>query len=143
MADLSLPARDSVAAQQELFRLAQKECGLSLRVLSQRAPIPYSTLKGWRDGAAMPAWAIGELGDAGVPDHILSLVTAPYKRTILTDEESETDLDDAAEAADEVASAVRRARHPNSPGGPAIVHCERANIVPLVRRAKSKLARVA
>jgi hypothetical protein len=143
MAELSLPARDSVASQAEMFRLAQAECGLSLRVISQRSPIPFSTLKGWRDGAAMPAWALGELADAGVPDHLLTLVLAPWKRSVVTDEETDADIDDAADAAGEVASIVRRARHPNSPGGTAIVHTERAEIIPIVRRAKAKMARVA
>lgn len=143
MADLSLPARDSVAAQQEMFRLAQKEEGLSLRALSQRSPIPYNTLRGWAGGSAMPAWAIGELADAGIPDHLLSLITAPWKRSLVTDEETDTDLDDAAEVAGELASAVRRARHPNSPGGVAIVHTERAEIIPIARRALPKLRRIA
>jgi hypothetical protein len=143
MTDLSLPARDSVAAQQELFRLAQKECGLSVRVISQRSPIPYNTLRGWAKDTAMPAWALGELADAGVPDHLLSLITAPWKRSVITDEDSDADLDDAAEAADEFATEVRRARHPKSPGGTAIVHGERAVIIPIGRRAKAKLARVA
>lgn len=143
MADLSIPARNSVAAQQELFRLAQHECGLSLRALSQISSIPFSTLKGWRDGSAMPAWAMGELADAGVPDHLLSLVTAPWKRSVITDEDSDSDLDDAADAADEFATEVRRARHPKSPGGTAIVHGEKALIIPIGRRAKAKLARVA
>jgi hypothetical protein len=143
MADLSLPARDSVAAQAEMFRLAQAECGLSLRAISQRSPIPCSTLKGWRDGAAMPAWAIGELGDAGVPDHLLSLVTAPWKRSVLTDEETDSDLDDAADAAGEFAASVRRARHPQSPGGVHIVPQERAEIVPIGRKARAKLVKAA
>lgn len=143
MADISIPARNSVAAQQELFRLAQKECGLSLRVISQLSPIPYNTLRGWAGGSAMPAWAIGELADAGVPDHLLSLITAPWKRSILTDEDTDSDLDDAADAADEFATAVRRARHPKSPGGTAIVHGEKAEIIPIGRRAKAKLAAVA
>lgn len=143
MADISLPARDSVAAQAELFRLAQHECGLSIRVISQRSPIPFSTLKGWKDGAAMPAWALGELADAGVPDHLLSLITAPWKRSVVTDEETDSDLDDAAEAAGEFASSVRRARHPQSPGGVHIVPQERAEIVPIGRKARAKLRRVA
>jgi hypothetical protein len=143
MADLSLPARDSVAAQAEMFRLAQADHGLSLRVLSQRSPISYGTLRGWQNGAAMPAWAIGELADAGIPDELLSLITEPWKRSIVTDDETETDIDDAAEAADDVVAEVRRARHPRSPGGTAIVHTEKAKIIPLVRKARAKLRSVA
>jgi hypothetical protein len=143
MADLSIPARNSVAAQQEMFRLAQKECGLSMRAISEISGISFSTLKGWRDGSAMPAWAIGELGEAGVPDHLLSMVTAPWRRSVLTDEETDADLDDAAEAADEFATSVRRARSPKSPGGTAIVPQERAEIIPIGRRARAKLVKAA
>lgn len=142
MAEIPLPARDSIAAQQTMFRRAQAEFGLSLRVLSERSPIAYGTLRGWYEGAAMPAWAIGALGDAGIPDELLSLLTSPWKRSVSTDEENDADLDDAADAAGEVERAVRRARHPASPGGVAIVPQERATIVPLVQTAKAKLARV-
>lgn len=145
MADLSLPARDSVAAQQELFRRAGSEEGLSLAALHARDKhLRMSTLRGWASGeTAMPAWAIGALGEAGIPDHLLSLVTAPWTRSVVTDEETDSDMDDAADAAGEVVTAVRRARHPNSPGGVAIVHTEKAEIVPLVRRARAKLRKVA
>lgn len=145
MADLSLPARDSVAAQVEMFRRAKEDEGLSQAVLLVRDKhLRKSTLRDWANGAAaMPAWAIGALGEAGVPDHLLTLVTAPWSRSVRTDEETDADLDDAADAACEVADAVRRARHPSSPGGTAIVHTEKANIIPIARRAKAKLAKVA
>lgn len=96
MPNRSLPGQDSVAAQRELFRLAQKECGLSPEAISAKCPIPLSTLKGWRDGAAMPAWALGELGAVGVPDHILSLVLEPFGKHVGTDEPSEGDLETLA-----------------------------------------------
>lgn len=93
MANLPLPGRDSVEAQRELFRLAAKECGLTISVIAARSPLPESTMKGWRDGAAMPAWAVGALGQAGVPDHILSLVLEPFGRHVGTDEANDGDLD--------------------------------------------------
>lgn len=146
MANLSPTARNSVAAQQELFRRAASDElpePLTLRALEQRTGISFSTLKGWRDGAAMPAWAIGELGDAGIPDHLLSLVTAPWKRNVSTDEDGDGDLDTAALAANDFSNEVQRARHPASPGGPAIVPQERAVIVPKLQVAKSAIARAA
>lgn len=145
MAELSIPARDSVAAQIELFRRAKAEEGLSQAVLHNRDNhLRKSTLRDWANGAAaMPAWAIGALGEAGVPDHLLTLVTAPWSRSVSTDEETDTDLDDAADAADEFVAEVRRARHPRSPGGTAIVPQERGVIVPIGRKARAKLARVA
>lgn len=143
MADLSLPARDSVAAQRDLFRRAEKEEGLSLRALAARSPIPFSTLKGWRDGAAMPAWALGALGDAGVPDELLSLVLEPFGRRVVTDADIEGDLDTAAIVAVDFASEVQRARHPKSPGGTAIVPQEAAVIHPKRQRAVAAMVRAA
>lgn len=135
MAEIPLPGRDSVAAQAELFRLAAKEEGLTIAVLAARSPLHVSTLKGWRDGAAMPAWALGALGAAGVPDHLLSLVLASYGKHIGSDETGEGDLDTAGLDAGDVQHAVARARSPSSPGGIAIVPQERAEIVPLLRRS--------
>lgn len=94
MADVPLPGRDSIEAQRDLFRRAEHECGLSIAVLAQRSPLAISTMKGWREGAAMPAWALGALGEAGVPDHLLSLVVAPFGRRVETDEVSDGDLDE-------------------------------------------------
>jgi hypothetical protein len=143
MADLSLPARDSVAAQQELFRRADHEEGLSLRAIAARTPIAYNTLRGWANGAAMPAWAIGALGEAGVPDQLLSLVTAPFGRCVVTEEDGEGDLDTAALAANDFSNAVQQARHPSSPGGIAIVPQEAALIQPKRQRATAALRRAA
>jgi hypothetical protein len=50
-------------------------------------------------------------------------------------EGDDADLDTAADDAGELATAVRRARHPASPGGVAIVPQERVNILPLARKA--------
>lgn len=143
MADLSLPARDSVAAQQELFRRAEHECGLSLRAIAARSPIPFSTLKGWKDGAAMPAWGLFALGDAGIPDHLLSLVGSPFMRCVVTEEDGEGDLDTAAIEAAEFASEVAKARHPASLGGIAIVPQEAIVIHPKRQRACAALRRAA
>lgn len=144
MGNLSLPARDSVAAQINLFERAKAEEGLSIDALHYRDNhLRKSTMRDWANGsAAMPAWAIGALGAAGVPDHLLTLVTAPWARSVTTDEETDTDFDDAADAADEVVREVRRARRPDSPGGTAIVHTEKAKIIPLMGVARAKLRRV-
>lgn len=143
MANLPLPGRDSVDAQRELFRLAAKECGLTIAVIAARSPLCESTMKGWRDGAAMPAWAVGALGQAGVPDELLSLVLRPFARHVGTDEDGEGDLDTAGLDAGEAAHEIQRARHPNSPGGVAIVPQERAVIVPILRRAVASGRRAA
>ena len=93
MADLSRLARNSVELQRDMFRLAEHEHGLSLAVLAKTRDIPASTLKGWRDGAAMPAWALGELR---LPDDVSSLILSPYEKHVGTDEPGDGDLDELA-----------------------------------------------
>jgi hypothetical protein len=145
MAELTMPARDSVAAQREMFRRAQAEEGLSLAVLHQRDKhLRLSTLRSWATGGtAMPAWAIGALGEAGIPDHLLSLVAEPFGRGVFTTEDGEGDLDTAADEATEFAQLVQRARHPRSPGGVAIVPQEAAVIHPQRQKAQAALQRAA
>jgi hypothetical protein len=94
MADVPLPGRDSIEAQREMFRMAARDCGLTIAAIAQRSPLKESTLKGWRDGSAMPAWALGALGEAGVPDHLLSMVLAPFGRHVATDRISDGDLEE-------------------------------------------------
>ena len=137
MANIPLAGRDSVEAQREMFRLAQKELGLSIPVIAKRSPLCESTLKGWRDGAAMPAWALGALGDAGVPDHLLSLVMEPFGRHIGTDETGDGDLDALGRE-----SAHYLADKTDAEADGVVTHIERAKlkeaarrIAPIARRA--------
>lgn len=133
MADLSNNARNSVALQRELFRLAEQEHGLSIAVLARTRDLPLSTLKGWRDGSAMPAWALGELR---LPDDIVSLVLSPYAKHVGTDEGGDGDLQTlATETAGFTAEYVERA------ADGAICHRDKAalaararKIVPMARR---------
>jgi hypothetical protein len=67
-------ARNSIEAQERMFRLAERDFGLSIRTLHLETRIPVNTLQGWRNGTTMPAWALGALGKAGIPDYLLSLV---------------------------------------------------------------------
>lgn len=83
MADLDVAARNSVALQREMFQLAEHEHGLSVAVIARTRGLSASTVKGWRDGAAMPAWALGALR---LPDDLTSLVLSPYGKHIGTDE---------------------------------------------------------
>lgn len=143
MADGTLPQRDSVAAQRELFRRAEAEEGLSIAVIAKRSPLPLSTMKSWRDGAAMPAWALGALSAAGVPDHLLSLILEPFACFVVSETDGEGDLDTAANDALDFASAVTRAHHPDSPGGLTIVPQEKALIEPKRQRAAAAIRRAA
>lgn len=143
MADLSQKARNSVALQKEMFRLAERDHGLSIAVLAKTRDLSVSTLKGWREGSAMPAWALGELD---LPDDLVSLVMQPFKRAVvsLTDDGDEVaDFDNLGLEALGLAGEVAAARSPNSPGGIQIVHSEVAMIRDRARPLCAKLRRVA
>jgi hypothetical protein len=104
-----------------MFRRAGYEHGLTLRVLASRSPVPFSTLKGWATGTAMPAWAIGALGEAGIPDDLLSLLLEPFGRHVSTDDCGTSVMDHAASEAMSFAQEHVKARSPDSPGGMTIV----------------------
>lgn len=139
MAELSQNARNSVELQREMFRLAELEHGLSIAVLARTRKISVSTLKGWRDGSAMPAWALGELD---LPDDLASLPLTGYRRAVITvtdDGEQATDFDNLGLEALGLAGEVAQARSPASPGGTAIVHTEVAAIRNRARPLAAKL----
>jgi hypothetical protein len=125
-----------------MFRLAERDHGLSINLLAKKLKLGRSTIKGWANGTVMPAWALFKLGkEGGVPDDLLSLVGEPFTRHVGTDEDGDGDLDTAGLDAGEFQSAVQRARHPASPGGVAIVPQEVAAIVPLGKRACASVRR--
>lgn len=142
MQDICPHVRNSVSNQAEMFRLAERDCGLSINLLARKTHIPKTTLAGWAKGTVMPAWALFKLGkEGGVPDELLSLIGEPFERHVGTDEPGEGDLDTAGLDAGDVAHAVQRARSPHSPGGVAIVPQERAEIIPLMRKTAASARR--
>lgn len=144
MADFCRNAQNSVANQAELFRLAERDHGLSLKLLSAKTRIPYNTLRSWRDGTVMPAWGLFKLGkEGGVPDYLLSFIGEPFERAVVTAEDGEGDFDTAGLDAGELAHEVQRARHPASPGGVKIVPQEAAVITLKARKSASSARKVA
>tara|TARA_R110002074_G_scaffold262994_2_gene435142 strand:- start:21755 stop:22180 length:426 start_codon:yes stop_codon:yes gene_type:complete len=135
MADLSQSARNSIALQREMFRLAETEHGLSLAVLAKTRKLSASTIKGWRDGSAMPAWALGELR---LPDDVVSLILTPYEKHVGTDEPGDGDLDSLA---CEAAGLVNEYVEAKSDGH--VNHIEEARIRARARRLTPKSRAVA
>lgn len=111
-----------------MFRLAERDLGLTIAELARQSGISKSTIKGWRDGSAMPAWALGELA---IPDDLASLVLDPFGKFIGTAGEDDGDLDALATKASEFLAEYSKARHPDSPGGIHIVHTEKASLTEL------------
>jgi hypothetical protein len=138
MTSVSIPGQDSIDAQREMFRLAEKEAGLSASAIAAKTPIPLSTLKGWRNGAAMPAWAIGQLGAAGVPDHLLSLLLEPFGRAVVTCDGGNGDLDQLGRE-----GAHYLAEHADAKADGVVTPIERARLGDRARRLAGAARQVA
>lgn len=126
MAHLDQDARNSVLAQERMFRLAERDYGLSLKALSLDTGISLSTLRDWKRGTAMPAWALGKLP---IPLELKSLILEPFAQHVENDEEPEGDVGDLACEASGVVHEIELARRDG-----VITPRERANIADAARR---------
>ena len=121
-----------------MFRLAERDCGLSIKVLVLETGIPKTTLEGWKSGTTMPAWALGALGKAGVPDHLLSLCLAPFAKHVGTDTNGDGALDELVRETAGFTSDYLEATAPDSPGGSNVVPMEAAKLAERALRLESK-----
>jgi hypothetical protein len=126
MADLSRNARNSVALQREVFRLAEHEHGLSIAVLARTRDIAPSTIKGWRDGSAMPLWAIGDLR---LPDDLSSMLLDPWGKHVGTNETDDGDIDELEVEASGIVHEIAKAKRDK-----IVTPQERARIASMARR---------
>lgn len=117
----------------DMFRLAERDYDLTIKRLSLLSGMSPDTLNTYRNGTAIPLHAFVQLAPH-IPDDLLTMCVEPAGKLIVSDEAGEDDLDTAGLDAGEAAHAVQKARHPNSPGGIAIVPQERAEIIPLMRK---------
>lgn len=88
-------SRLTIEAQRRFFRIAKRDHGLSRKVLHIDTGIPLSTLKSWEADTAMTLSAFNRLARAGVPDHLLSLLTDPGEKHVCTNGDDD-DLDELA-----------------------------------------------
>lgn len=130
-ADFGKP-RDSVQQQETLFRLAESRFGLTLAEIARRSGISASTLKSWKNGTVMPAWALAALGDAGIPDELLSLVLMPFGKSVVS--AGEIDVEELARLAADLDYQYANARRPESEAGIEICHRERLVIDEIIGR---------
>lgn len=133
---ISLLVRD---AQKRIFRLSERDHGLSLKAIGLDSGIAYNTVRTYASGESiMPVTAVLRLTGV-IPDELLSHLFEPVGRHIAENgPDGETDLDALGEDADAVATEVRRSRHPNSPGGTNIVPIERQAIMGKVHKLRRR-----
>lgn len=115
------------AGQLAMFRLAERDHGLSLKILALETGIPFGTLRSYAQGTTMPVPALVKLSKV-IPNELTSLMLDPGGKVLADAEPEETDIDDLARAAVDILQRYVTARHPESPGGIRIVHNEVADI---------------
>lgn len=130
----------TLAAQERMFRLAKFNHGLSLKVISLETGIKYETLRSYAGNkdqhSIMPVSAVNALAIC-IPDYLLSLLFEVSDRQLIeVEQDDEPDFDAIGDQAGDLEAEVRRARHPQSPGG--------TNIVPIEQNAiRAKRLRLA
>ena len=115
------------AGQLTMFRLAERDHGLSLKILALESGIPHGTLRSYAQGTAMPVSALVKLARV-IPNELTSLMLDPGGKVVADAEPEETDIDDLARAAVDILQKYVAARHPESAGGIRIVHSETDDI---------------
>ena len=87
MANHCKAQQNFINLQADVLRLADRDHGLSIKRLAMLTEIPATTLVTWKNGTAMPAWAMVELARF-IPDDLMSLMTEPAGKFVgtLTDD---------------------------------------------------------
>lgn len=136
MAELSKIARNSISAQEAMFRIAKRDHGLTTARLAQLSDISKSTLDGWASGnTAMPAWALGQLD---IPADLKSLVLIPFGQCVRDDEALADTVHAAVADAAQLLGAFTQAVSPDSPGGVHITPSERATVADIHQRLAAR-----
>jgi hypothetical protein len=84
----------TLEAQQDVFRLAERDYDLTKKAISSRSGIGYDSVLDYASGkTAMPIVALLKLCDV-IPDHLLSHLLDPVGRYIASNETRDGDLAD-------------------------------------------------
>jgi hypothetical protein len=116
--------------QVEMFRLAAKADWSQARI-ARNSDFGVTTISSWaKGGSSMDMWAFAKLCEF-LPDSLTSIMLEPAGKHVSTGPEHATgddDIDELFDRASNVVCVIGRARQKKSPGGPAIVPSERADI---------------
>jgi hypothetical protein len=126
----------------DMFRLAERDHGLTVKRLALLSGMSYDTLQNYRNDAAIPLHAFIQIMPH-IPDELLSMVTEIGGKDVVSPgNDTDSTLDDLAEEAAEFVAEYTRARSPNGPGGATIVPIERAKLGEQARRVGAKARKV-
>jgi hypothetical protein len=114
------------AEQKRVFRLAQRDHGLTLKAISLDAKLGYTTIQSYAKGEAVMSIASLFKLIGVIPDELLSLLLPDGRQIVQAPEE--IDHDEIAEAVQDYLLAKERAHHPSSPAGRDIAPCEDSSL---------------
>lgn len=141
MPDTRGTEQETKANQGELFRLAERDYGLTIAALATETGISESALKSYAQSnifarAKMPLWVFAELCKV-IPDDVTSIMLRPADKCVLTLLPQDDDLDKlTAEAVEFAADKLRR----EADG--TVCHIDRAALAERARRLTVKAAAV-
>ncbi len=123
---------ETIRCQQRIGRLAQRDYGLTLKMLSLDSGIPYPTIRNYfgqgdQELSELPVSALVKLIGV-IPDELLSQLFDPADRHLAKNADDDACYDTLGDKADNVARLVRQARSPTSPGGTEIIAVEESGI---------------
>ena len=133
--------QSTLAAQKVMFRLADRDHGITHKMVHLDTRMSLSAIGQYARGeSVMSVAAMRKLSKMrDFPSELLSLLLDGTDRHIV-DGDDDNELDTLGEDADAVAAEVRRARHPDSPGGVDIVDIEEARIRAKAMKLKRRVA---
>lgn len=108
--------------QERIFRLAQRDHGLTLKAISLDSGIGYTTIQSYANGGSVMSIASLFALVGVIPDELLSLLL-PEGRVIVQAPDA-LDHDDIERACRDFLTAKGEAHHPESPAGRDLAPCE-------------------
>lgn len=125
-------------AQKRIFRLAERDQGLSLKAIHLDSGIPYNSIRGYASGETIMAIPAMLKLVGVIPDELLSQLLEPVSKCIADTGTDDGDHDTLASNCIDFASRTARARHPDSPGGVEIVPSEDKELRQTRRQLRAK-----
>lgn len=131
-----------LAAQQTMFRLAERDHGITQKLVHLETDMSVSAIGQYARGeTAMGGPAILKLARMKqFPSELLSLLFEGTDRHVADDSDLEPDFDALGLEATDLGREVQQARSPSSPGGTNIVPIEKEAIRNRARRVCAKAA---
>lgn len=126
-------------AQRRIFRLAERDHGLTFKAVSLDSGIAYNSIRGYASGETIMSIPTMLRLVGVIPDSLLSHLLDPVGRHLAENETDDGDHDSLATNCIDFAARHAQARHPQSPAGVEIAPCEDDDL----RAARTQLRRKA